>query len=98
MSGDYLASLFNDFVRAIKAQLPNAMISWDVIPWASQSIMTTWYKKTYLRLFYSLIILIIVAIFLLNKGGAFFATPKLTLFIQVVAKLKQAQIKYNQIS
>jgi len=30
LSGAYMRALFDDFAAAIKAQLPNAKISWDI--------------------------------------------------------------------
>lgn len=43
LDGTYMASLFNDFVSAIKAKLPNALISWDISAWIGQSGFQTWW-------------------------------------------------------
>ena len=44
LSGTYMRDLFNDFVKAIKAQLPNALISWDISAWIGQSGFQEWYN------------------------------------------------------
>ena len=31
-----MRDLFNDFVKAIKAELPNALISWDISGWIGE--------------------------------------------------------------
>lgn len=36
LTATYMRDLFNDFVSAIKAQLPNALISWDISAWIGQ--------------------------------------------------------------
>lgn len=48
LSGTYMRSLFDDISVAIKSNLPNALISWDISAWIGQSGMTTWwgYFKT----------------------------------------------------
>jgi hypothetical protein len=38
-----MRSLFDDFVLAIKSELPNARISWDISPWLSQPAMQIWW-------------------------------------------------------
>lgn len=43
LSGTYMRDLFNDFVKAIKAQLPNALISWDISAWIGQSGFQDWW-------------------------------------------------------
>jgi hypothetical protein len=43
LSGSYMRSLFDDFALAIKKSLPNAQISWDISPWASESQMRQWW-------------------------------------------------------
>lgn len=42
LSGDYMRALFDDFAKAIKNNLPNAVISWDISPWASKNMKTWW--------------------------------------------------------
>jgi hypothetical protein len=37
-----MRSLFDDFVKAIKSQLPNARISWDISAWIGTEGMRTW--------------------------------------------------------
>ncbi len=39
-----MRSLFNDIVLAIKKNLPNALISWDISAWLSVSDMTKWWN------------------------------------------------------
>lgn len=48
LSGTYMRTLFDDISVAIKANLPNALISWDISAWIGESGMTTWwgYFKT----------------------------------------------------
>ena len=41
LSGAYMRSLFDDIANAIKSKLPNALISWDISPWAND--MPTWW-------------------------------------------------------
>jgi hypothetical protein len=43
LTGSYMRSLMDDYVAAIKKSLPNALISWDISPWATQQQMTTWW-------------------------------------------------------
>lgn len=43
LSGAYMRSFFDDIAVAIKSQLPNALISWDISPWLTQSAMRTWW-------------------------------------------------------
>lgn len=42
LSGEYMRALLDDFVNAIKTYLPNAIISWDISPWAMQNMNTWW--------------------------------------------------------
>jgi hypothetical protein len=37
-----MRALFDDFAKAIKNELPNAIISWDISAWASQDQMKKW--------------------------------------------------------
>jgi hypothetical protein len=43
-----MRALFDDFCKAIKTQLPNAKISWDISAWIGEATMNTWwgYFKT----------------------------------------------------
>ena len=34
----------DDFVKAIKAELPNAIISWDISAWIGTAGFTQWFK------------------------------------------------------
>jgi len=43
LSGTYMRAFFDDIVKAIKAELPNARISWDISAWLSESAMRTWW-------------------------------------------------------
>lgn len=43
LSGEYMRSLFDDIVAAIKRHLPNASISWDVSSWINESDMVKWW-------------------------------------------------------
>ncbi len=43
LSGDYMRSLFDDMVRAIKKNLPNAIISWDISAWIGEQGHRTWW-------------------------------------------------------
>jgi hypothetical protein len=38
-----MRAFFDDIVKAIKAELPNARISWDISAWLSESAMRTWW-------------------------------------------------------
>ena len=38
-----MRELFDDFAKAIKSELPNAIISWDISAWLTESAMTTWW-------------------------------------------------------
>jgi hypothetical protein len=42
LSGSEMRSLFDDISKAIKLNLPNAFISWDISPWAND--MSTWWS------------------------------------------------------
>ena len=42
LSGEYMRALFDDFVKAIKAELPNAIISWDISAWIGVDGFTQW--------------------------------------------------------
>ena len=42
LSGAYMRALFDDFVAAIKKELPNAIISWDISAWIGEQGMRTW--------------------------------------------------------
>jgi len=47
LSGPYMRTLFDDFAAAIKANLPNARISWDISAWIGQDGATgfkTWWS------------------------------------------------------
>lgn len=39
-----MRALFDDFAKAIRDQLPNAIISWDISPWLSQPAMQLWWS------------------------------------------------------
>jgi len=41
LSGPYMRTLFDDISKAIKSSLPNALISWDISPWAND--MSAWW-------------------------------------------------------
>jgi hypothetical protein len=43
LSGPQMRSLFDQIVQAIKKNLPNAAISWDISAWIGQAGMTTWW-------------------------------------------------------
>ncbi len=43
LSGLYMRQLFDDIAIAIKTELPNALISWDISAWLSEANMQTWY-------------------------------------------------------
>ena len=43
LSGQYIRSFFDDIVKSIKKNLPNALISWDVSPWISEQDMREWW-------------------------------------------------------
>ncbi|CAF0870650.1 unnamed protein product [Brachionus calyciflorus] len=43
LSGEYMRLLFDDFVNALKSELPNALISWDISPWLGIDGMRTWW-------------------------------------------------------
>jgi hypothetical protein len=42
LSGQYMRGLFDRFVGAIKKQLPNACISWDISAWIGQEGLKEW--------------------------------------------------------
>lgn len=44
LSGEYMRALFDDFVKAIKSELPNAIISFDISAWATQEQMRKWWS------------------------------------------------------
>ncbi|CAF0963330.1 unnamed protein product [Brachionus calyciflorus] len=44
LSGQYMRQLFDDFVNAIKAEMPNALISWDISPWLGVNNMKIWWS------------------------------------------------------
>ena len=39
-----MRALFDDIAKAIKKNLPNSLISWDISPWISESDMTKWWS------------------------------------------------------
>jgi hypothetical protein len=39
-----MRGLMDDFVKAIKAELPNAIISWDISAWIGTVGFTQWFK------------------------------------------------------
>jgi hypothetical protein len=39
-----MRKLFDDFAAAIKAELPNAKISWDISAWIGEAGMTQWWS------------------------------------------------------
>lgn len=41
-SGEFMRDLFNDFVRVIKNNLPNALISFDISAWIGENGFRTW--------------------------------------------------------
>ncbi|RNA07607.1 hypothetical protein BpHYR1_014851 [Brachionus plicatilis] len=43
LTGQYMRELFDDFVSALKSELPNALISWDISPWLGVEGMRTWW-------------------------------------------------------
>lgn len=43
LTGAQMRSLFDDIVKAIKKNLPNALISWDISPWISEYEMRQWW-------------------------------------------------------
>lgn len=43
LSGQEMRKLFDDIASAIKKNLPNAAISWDISPWISENAMRTWW-------------------------------------------------------
>ena len=44
LDGPFMRKLFDDFAAAIKAELPNAKISWDISAWIGEAGMTTWWS------------------------------------------------------
>ena len=44
LSGSEMRSLFNDIVSAIKKNLPNAAISWDISAWIGNDGMRKWWE------------------------------------------------------
>jgi len=44
LDGPYMRKLFDDFAAAIKAELPNAKISWDISAWIGEAGMTQWWS------------------------------------------------------
>ena len=42
LSGQYMRDWFNDFVKQIKANLPNGLISWDISPWIGDKGFIIW--------------------------------------------------------
>ncbi len=53
MSGEYMRVLMDDFVKAIKAELPNAIISWDISAWIGTAGFTQWFKILHFYQIYS---------------------------------------------
>jgi len=43
LPGEYMRALFDDFAQAIRAQLPNAKISWDLSAWIREDGMQRWW-------------------------------------------------------
>lgn len=39
-----MRALYDDFAKAIRAQLPNAKLSWDISAWIGQSGMKNWWS------------------------------------------------------
>ena len=44
LTGPQMRALFDQIVAAIKKNLPNAAISWDISAWIGQTGMTTWWN------------------------------------------------------
>lgn len=44
LDGDYMRDLFDDFVYAIKTELPNALISWDISAWIGEDGFNQWWS------------------------------------------------------
>lgn len=44
LSGQYMKQLYTDYIRVIKRNLPNALISWDISPWLSEKEMTEYWN------------------------------------------------------
>jgi hypothetical protein len=42
-TGEFMRDLFKDLANAIKSELPNAVISWDVSAWIGEQGMRTWW-------------------------------------------------------
>ena len=43
MTGPQMRTLFDNIAQAIRKNLPNAAISWDISPWLSTTDMQTWW-------------------------------------------------------
>lgn len=43
LSGEYMRSLFDDFAKAIRNELPNAKISWDLSAWIGEQGLINWW-------------------------------------------------------
>ena len=48
-----MRGLMDDFVKAIKAELPNAIISWDISAWIGTAGFTQWFKILHFYQIYS---------------------------------------------
>ena len=46
-----MRALMDDFVKAIKAELPNSIISWDISAWIGKEGFTKWLLITEFKLF-----------------------------------------------
>lgn len=83
---DYMKALFKDFISAIKAQLPNALISWDISAWIDQDGFKKWLVSN-MRIFENQEKSCLI-IFIYFQGGRTSKTCKSILFTLVVDKYK----------
>lgn len=43
LSGTYMRSFFDEIAAAIKSEMPNSRISWDISAWIGEAGMKTWW-------------------------------------------------------
>lgn len=44
LTPSYTRTLFDDIAKTIRSNLPNAVISWDISPWLTESEITTYWN------------------------------------------------------